>query len=228
MSAQKLSRKQLKQDSFLDSIARTVEFVQENYVKLALGIGVVVVVVIAVSMYFQGQQKAREQASFLLYQGESLMYRGAYEAARERLQECHDRFGGTLFGKRAGLDLGHTYLALGNPEQALATLDGLANHADQKAAMHRELQMLRATALVDLQRYDEAAAAYRQLREEDLDPNERYEVDMRLADCLRLSGQVQEGLNILEDLKAAIDRGDIPSASRDLDTRLQIFRALAM
>ena len=66
MSAQKLSRKQLKQDSFLDSIARTVEFVQENYVKLALGIGVVVVVVIAVSMYFQGQQKAREQASFLL------------------------------------------------------------------------------------------------------------------------------------------------------------------
>jgi len=228
LSAQKLTRKKLKQDSFLDWTARTVEFVQENYVKLAIGIGVVVVVVVAVSLYFQGQQRAHEQASFLLYQGESLMYRGAYEAARERLQECHDRYGGSLFGKRAGLDLGHTYLALGDPVQTLAILDGIADQVGQRGAMHRELQMIKGAALVDLQRFDEAAAVYRQLREEDLDPNERYEVAMRLADCLRLSGQVQEGLNVLEDLKAAVDRGDIPSESRDLDTRLQIFRALAM
>jgi pentatricopeptide repeat protein len=228
VSAQKLSRRQLKQDSFVDWTAKSVEFIQENYVRLAIGIGAVVVLAIAVSLYFQGQHKAREQASFLLYQGESLMYRGAYDAARERLQQCHERYGGTLFGKRAGLDLGHAYLALGDPAQALATLEGLEPQVAGRGEMHRELQLLKGAALVDLERYAEAEALYRQMQSEDLHPNERYEVGMRLADCLKLSGRVQEGLNVLEDLKASADRGDIPTESRDLDMRLQVFRALAL
>ena len=54
-----------------------------------------------------------------------------------------------------------------------------------------------------------------------------YEVGMRLADCLKLTGRLPEAVAVLEALKDAADRGEIPTQTRDLETRLHLFRALA-
>ena len=227
MPPHKITRKDLKQDSFVDSIGRGVEWLQENYLKLGLGILAIVVMIVGISLYNQGQTKSRHSSSYLLYQGQSLLSRGSYSPARQRLQECIDRFGGTVAGKHARLDLAHALIALGENEAALLTLEDGLRIVGKAEQLHHNLLVFKATTLANLERYAEASDIYRDLLDAGPGDGERLELTMRLADCLRSTGRVQESIEVLEALQKDIERGDINVPSRDLESRLLMYRALA-
>jgi len=223
----KLTRKELKKDSFVDWTGRSFEFLQEHYLKIGIAILAIVVVILGVGIYNKGQTQAKQSASYLLYQGQSLLNRGAYMPARERLQECIDRFGGTQAGKQARLDLGHAFMALGENEAALATImDGL-NTVSVNDPLHRELEKFQAAAFMNLSQYTEAIAIYRDLLVKDPSDQERYEMSMRLADCLKMEGRYQEGIELLEALQTDVENGMISVSYRELESRLHLFRALS-
>lgn len=227
MTARKMTRKNLKQDSFVDWTSRSVEFIQDHYLKLLIGVIGIIVVLVGVSYYSQGQVKSAQRASYLLFQGQSLLAQGAYGPAQERLQECSQDFGGTESGKRARLELGHVMIAQGDDLGALGLLEAGAAETSPEDALYRDYLRYQATALVNLKRHGEAERLYRQLLEGNPDGVEQVELELRLADCLRLDGRMHEALAVLERLQAAVHRGEITADTHDLETRLQLYRALA-
>jgi predicted negative regulator of RcsB-dependent stress response len=201
-------------------------FLQENYLKIALAVLAVIVVIVGYSIYQRGQANARETAGTLLFQGQSFLAKGANEPARQKLQECIDRFGGTTFGKQARLELAQVLLAKGENQVALVTVEEGLSLVDPATPLHQGLQLAQATALVNLERFPEAEAIYRQLLATNPGDYKRMEWTMRLADCLKLGGRPQEGLAVLENLQEAVDRGEVQVPTRELESRLQLFTAL--
>jgi len=154
--------------------------------------------------------------------------RGAYGAAVQPLQEVRDRFGDTPFARQASLDLAQAQAALGQNEAALATADEALRKASPGDPLHHALAMLRITLLGSLQRAEEAQAAGRELlARTDLSPHQRYEATLLVADTLRAAGRTAEGLELLVALQRDINAGRLAVPARDLESRIQLFRALA-
>ena len=72
MAAHKLTRKELRQDGFVNWIERALEYVQENLVKAAIVAAVVVIVIVGGSYIRSSRMQAHQKASALLYQGQLL------------------------------------------------------------------------------------------------------------------------------------------------------------
>jgi predicted negative regulator of RcsB-dependent stress response len=222
-----LTRKDLKQDSFVEWTARATDFIQQYYVHLGVTILVLAVVIIGVSMYQKSQVSARESASFLLYQGQSLLFRGDVEAARYPLQECIDRFTGTPAGKQARLDLAHAFLATGENDAALSILEEGLLEISADDPLHQHLLQSKAATLMNMQEYDQAAGLYASMLSGEPDERERVEWTLRLADCRKQQGRLNEAATILQELQAEIERGNISQPVRDLESRLQVLQALS-
>jgi tetratricopeptide (TPR) repeat protein len=225
--APKFTRKNLKHDSFVEHTGELAAFLQEHFMKIGIGILVVVVVLVGISFYNQGRVKSSNSAAYLLYQGQSLLARGAYGAAQERLLQCTDRFGGTEFGKRAYLDLAHSLIAMGDPQSALATIEEGLGKVPARGELHDALLLFRATALSDLGRPAEAEAIYRQLLAANPSDVVRVDLTYRLSDCLRDAGRTREAVTVLEELRDAHARGEVDLVQRELETRIFTMRALA-
>jgi len=225
--AHRLTRKDLKQDSFVEWAAKATEFVQQYYVHIGVAILVVAVVIIGSSLYRKSRVSAQESASFLLYQGQSLLFRGECESARYPLQECIDRFSGTPSGKQARLDLAHAFLATGDNDAALAILEEGLQSTDSQSPLYEDLQQAKAATLMNLKEYDQAATVYESLLASDPRQRDRIEWTLRLADCRRLQGQLAEAAEILIQLQTEIEKGNISQPVRDLESRLQVLQALA-
>jgi len=228
VTAQKITRKQLKQDGFLNWTERNLERLQEHYIKIGIVFLVVVVVLVGASYLRSSRAKAGIQASSLLYMGQSMLSGGSYEAARSRLQECVDRFGGNECGKLAHISLAEAQIALGENELALTTYDS----AEQVFGAERPEQIAimagRAGALSNLELHEEASAQIREiLARDDLYPVRRYELYLLLAESERLAGNPAAGLAAIEELKGMIDAGELDVMPRDLDVRLEYFRSLS-
>jgi len=227
VAAHKLTRKELRQDGFVNWIERALEYVQENLVKAAIVAAIVVIVIVGGSYIRNSRIQAHQKASALLYQGQSMLSIGSYEAARSRLQECVERFGGGEYGDLARLGLAEAQMGLGENELALQTLGEAMAALPADDALYTSLLMVQATAEANLGRHLEAAAAYEQALTGELLAVQRYDVTLRQADSLRHAGQVAEGLVLLENLQNAIDRGELDVPARDLATRIDLYRALA-
>lgn len=224
----KLSRKELKQDGFVDWTGRAYEYVQANYLKLAIGVVALVVVVLAVAFYLQGQERGRQRASELLFQGQALLAAGNYAAAVEPLQQAVDNHGGSELGKRAHLDLAHALLGAGQREQALQVArDGLERIDSADAELHQGMLMVEAAVLSSLERWEDAIVVYRGLLAQDLPAPLRIDASFRLAEALKLRGDVEGAVTVLEELESAVARGDVPGPVRELTDRLSVYRALA-
>lgn len=227
MTAHRLTRKELKQDSFVAWAAKATEFLQQYYVHIGVAVLVLAVVIIGTSLYRKSQVSAQESASFLLYQGQSLLFRGESESARYPLQECIDRFSGTPSGKQARLDLAHAFLATGDNDAALSVLEEGLQATDPQSPLYEDLRQAKAAALMNLEEYDQAASVFESLLATNPGERDRIEWTLRLADCRRLQGQLAEAAEILGQLQSEIESGNISQPVRDLESRLQVLQALA-
>jgi predicted negative regulator of RcsB-dependent stress response len=226
VAAPKFTRKDLKQDSFVERTAQAYDFLQRHYLKLAIGVLAIVVVAFGWSFYAKGQARAAERASYLLYQGQSLLYRGAYAEAVSRLRECIDSYAGTDSALRAHLDLGHALLAQGDQMAALDALqDGIAKTSAEDP-LYFDFRLAEASALVDNGQHTGAEVVYRNLLASDPADHQRVELSLRLADCLKLDDRLPEAVAVLEQLQQSVETGQITAPGQDIESRLQLYRAL--
>jgi predicted negative regulator of RcsB-dependent stress response len=224
----KLTRKELKHDSFMEGTARATDFLQVNYARVGIGLLVVVAIVFGVRFMQQGQARSAQKASYLLYRGESLLQRGAFAEAKQPLQELRDSFGGSKFAAQGSFDLAQAQAALGENDTALATIDKALSDSGGDAGLKTALRMLKGSVLGSLKRFPEAQTTVRDLLQTPgLGARERYDGTLLLADLLRLDGKPGAAADLLTTLQKEIDSGTLDIEARDLENRIQLLKALA-
>ena len=227
MAAHKLTKKDLKQDSFVDLAEKSLEFLQANATAVGIALLVLVVLLVGGSYVRKGQQAARAEASFMLYQGQMLVGQGDYALALAPLQECVEKHGGTEFGKYARLALVQARAGTGEYASAIVMIDEYLGEVDSKHPVHADLQVLRAYLLADTGQFAEAAGALAALTTTDLADDVYYERSIRRAEWLNSAGENGRALALLEELESAAAAGELKVFSQDLETRLEVARVRA-
>lgn len=226
MAAQKFTKKGLKQDSFVDSTEKVLEFLQQNATAVGIAFLVVIVLLVGGSYVRKGRAAARAEASYMFYQGQIMVGQGDYALAITPLEDCIAEHGDTEFGKYARLALVQAQLGLGQTDEALALIDTYLGEISGKVPIHKDLLLLQAGALADAGRYAEAADVMGGLITDDLPDAVYYDRTVRRAEWLGDAGQRGAALALLEELEASADAGEIDVLKQDLDYRLGVARAL--
>jgi predicted negative regulator of RcsB-dependent stress response len=226
VAAQKFTKQELKQDSFLSTTERVLEYGQKNATTIGIVLVAIVVLLVGGSYVKSSRESAQREASAMLYQGQMLLAEGQATAAMGPLQDVIDEHGGTQFGTVARVSLVQALLQMGDPEGALARI---AQYRDEVSADHpaaAELAVLEANALADAGRFGEAADALGATISDDLIDSVRYHRQTTRSDWLIAAGRVDAAIAILEDLDVAIKSGTMMSFGNDLENRLGVARAL--
>lgn len=173
-------------DAFVSAIKRTITWTRENQ-RLVTILAAVVLVVAAGAVWYISQQRSLEAtAATRLSQVQQSVASGNTELAIRDLQSFVNTFGSTGPGDQARLILADLLIGQERGEEALAALGSLPDRLDDPFGL--AAARLEASALEDMGRHDEAAAAYERLAE-----NARFTYQRRqaLADAARV--QMQHG-----------------------------------
>ena len=226
MAAHKLTKKDLKHDSFVDTAEKSLEFLQKNATTIGVALLVVVVVLVGSSYLKTSRANARVEASYMLYQGQIRVSEGDFAGANALLQECIDKHGNSEFGRNARVSQIAALIGLGETETALSKIDEhlAAIPGDHPSA--RDLQLIRANVLADAGQPEEAALALEPFIDGDLPDAVYIERRLQRADWLAAAGQHSESLAILEDLDRQAKAGEIEVFGNDIENRLATAQAL--
>jgi len=226
VAAHKFTKKNMKQDSFLSSTEKALEFLQRNATVVGIGLLALVVVLVGGSYWQQSQEASRVEASYMLFQGQTFIDQGDFEGAVVPLRDCVEEHGGTDFGRYARVALVHALLGAGEVDQALAAADRYAYEIPADHPAVTELALIRATALADAGRPAEAAAAMESLISADLPDNTYIQRSLRRVQWLREAGDRAAAVAVLEELRDAAAAGEITPIGTELERELERTRAL--
>ncbi|MEZ4389399.1 MAG: tetratricopeptide repeat protein [Candidatus Krumholzibacteriia bacterium] len=226
MSAHKFTKKELKQDSFVSSTEKVLEFGQRNATMIGVALLVAVVALVGGSYLKNTRAAAAREASAQLYQGQVLLAQGEYSAAMGPLQDCVDDHGGSEFGRYARVALVQAMLALGDTEGALARIQQYVGELPATDPAAADLKLMNAYALADAGRPGEAADAIAATITADLSDAILYDRTVQQADWLIDAGRAGDAINVLEGLDRRARAGEITVATSDLENRLAVAKAL--
>ncbi len=226
MAAHKFTKKDLKQDSFISSTEKALEFLQRNATAVGIGLLALVVLLVGGSYWQQSQEASRIEASYMLFQGQTFIDQGDFEGAVIPLRDCVEKHGGSEFGRYARVALVHALLGAGEVDEALAAADRYAAEIPADHPASTELALIRATALADAGRPAEAAAAMEALISADLPDNTYIQRSLRRVQWLREAGDHAAAVAVLQELRDAAAAGQITPIGTELERELERTRAL--
>jgi predicted negative regulator of RcsB-dependent stress response len=226
VAAQKFTRKELKQDPFVEKTQKSLEFIQQNATAVGAVLLVLVVVLVGASYVRKGQDSANIEASFLLYHGQTLLSQGAHELAMAPLQECIDKRGKTEYAKYARVSLVQAMLAAGQTDDALLRAELYRAELNPRHPARADLDKLYVHALADAGRYETAAATLGEMPSGGLTDIMIYDRYLQRSRWLQAAGDHAGAYQILNELRQAIISGELKLPASDIDQRLEVARAL--
>jgi hypothetical protein len=175
-------RTELDEDVFVARILEAGNWLKSN--QQIVTIGVVVVVIAAASLlYYRNYRRSMvEQASNQLEQIHNQAAMGDTRGAKDALILYLDRFGGTPYAGEARMLLGEIYLTEGEPEQALATLEPMAQ--SPRDPLELQAAALLGAAYEQDGRWADAEATYLRIAE-------RSNLDFQIRDALAAAARVR-------------------------------------
>lgn len=227
MPAHKFTKKDLKQDSFVTTTEKVLEFGQRNATVIGAVFLVIVVALVGGSYWKSSRTAAAQEASAMLYQGQVFATQGEYAAAMSTLQECIDKHGGSEFGYYARVSLVQAMLSMGDVTGALAQAQQFAGDIPSNHPAASELGILETYAMADAGQPGAAADAMATYIQDDLADAVFYDRSVQQADWLEAAGRHAEAVAVLERLDDQVKRGELKGiSSGDLEKRLAVSKAL--
>lgn len=127
----KITRREMKEDSFVTFMLQAKDFMLERWVYFAGGLALVVVVVVAFSIIQAENQKNEKAAAQLFSQAMNSYYNRQYQTAIIDLQSVVDNYGSTDIAGKALFNLGNAYFAAKNYPEAIETFENyLRSHQE--------------------------------------------------------------------------------------------------
>lgn len=155
-----MSKDELREDPILERIQSLVGFGERNVRWLIAAAVVVAIAIIAVIALQKGQARSGREAAQALSEAQASYFSSNYAMAESQLRELLDDYGGSSVAGAAQLFLGHAQRDQARPSDALEAyaraVDKLGGDPELQSAAYRG----RATALLDLGRFDEASRAF--------------------------------------------------------------------
>ncbi|NNM32238.1 MAG: tetratricopeptide repeat protein [Gemmatimonadetes bacterium] len=219
----RMTKEELRHDSFVEGTARVTHYVQQNFMTVLLGLAVVAALVVGGVFMKQSRERSRAQASQLMHQATSLYGSGAYSDGLLKLDDLVSRYGGTPEGKAAVYFAGASHLALGENDAAIERFrEYLANEPEGTYVNSARAGL--GLALEGRGDLADAAQAFRELRES-LEPEESFYAQAAFGEAraLRGLGQLDAAIQVLEPLTAAQDF----SIRQDAEAKIAVLKAMA-
>jgi predicted negative regulator of RcsB-dependent stress response len=179
---QQQHRPELDEDEFLARILEIGNWFKSHQQAVTIGI-VVLVVAVASALYYRSYRGSLiDQASTQLEEIHSKAAMGDTQGAKNDLILYLDRFGSTAYAGEARMLLGEIYLSEGEAEQALATLEPMAE--SPRDPLELQAASLLGAAYEQDGRWADAEATY--LRVAD-----RSELDFQVRDALAAAARIR-------------------------------------
>ncbi len=185
-------RTELDDDVFVARILEVGSWFKKNQQAVTIGIVVLVIAVASLLYYRNYKQSLIDQASSQLEAIHSQAAMGDIKGAKDALILYIDRFGSTPYGGEARMLLGELYLTEGGSEQALATLEPMAE--SPRAPLEFQAASLLGVAYEQEGRWADAEATY-----------------LRIADRSELNFQIRDALAAAARIRAA--QGNVAGAA---------------
>lgn len=115
----KITRDEIKKDSFIESVFQLRAFIKENMqllTRIGGGIGLLIAVMVFLSQSFQNN---REEAQYLLTKATLYLDNGDMQNAKIQLQELVDEYGSTEAGRAGGFYLAQMYFSSNDYDSSL-------------------------------------------------------------------------------------------------------------
>jgi hypothetical protein len=177
-------RTELDDDVFVARVLEVGNWFKKNQQAVTIGIVVLVIALASLLYYRNYKQSLVDQASSQLEAIHTQAAMGDTEGARDALILYMDRFGSTPYGGEARMLLGELYLTEGGSEQALATLEPIAE--SPRDPLELQAAALLGAAYEQEGRWADAEATY-----------------LRIADRSPLDFQVRDALAAAARIRAA-------------------------
>jgi predicted Zn-dependent protease len=219
--AARISKRQLKEDTFIATTLKTWEYVREHERRFFIGLVVIVCAVAVGAWATYAKKQSREKASSQFADALSSFRMGDFKTAEELFALVAKEYGGTEEGIYASYFLGKCNLESGKYLDAIQAFERYLAKSGGHPFFHDAAMEGKAVALENEHRYAEAGDAYVDLAK-NIRTNHFMENDYlkRAAEDYRLGNQTQKAIEILSALLAKATGTE----RRDIEIELAILR----
>ena len=221
MSAARISKRQLKEDTFIATTLKAWEYVRDNEKSFFIGLVVLVCIVAAALVGAHARKESALKASNQFADALTSFRTGDYKTAQEMFALISREHGSRREGVYASYFVGKCALETGKNIDATEAFDRYLSKSGKFPFFHDAAMEGKAVALENERRYEQAGDAYLELVKS-IDTNSFMETTYlkRAAENFRLANQPQKSIGVLEQLLAktkGVER-------RDIETELEILR----
>jgi tetratricopeptide (TPR) repeat protein len=223
--ARRISRKEIKEDEFIEKTLDVGVWIEKNWKAVATGIGAVLLLVVAIALWQWWSVRRAEEVRDLLGEGISL-YRTPqsggsgpagpdYAKALATFEKAVRAAGDSLPGETARFYHAATLVQLGRGSEAVPALEKLAEEATTREIVDSARAVL-AEAYGSSGQLDKAVATYRKLVDV---AGSTYPADLALLNIGRLlqkQGKIQDARQTWQDLLAKYPQGGSAQEAKQL------------
>jgi tetratricopeptide (TPR) repeat protein len=221
VTAARISKKQLKEDTFIATTLKAWEYIRENEKRFFIGLIVIVCAVAVAGWAAYAKKQNRGKASSQFADALSSFRTGDFKTADELFTLVAKEYGGTEEGVYASFFRGKCNLETGKYLDAIQAFDRYIARSGSHPFFHDAAIEGRAVALENEHRYVEAADAYADLAR-NIKTNRFMETVYlkRAAENYRLGDQTEKAIEVLSALLGKTTGTE----RRDIEIELAILR----
>jgi tetratricopeptide (TPR) repeat protein len=221
LSAARISKKQMKEDTFISATIRAWEYVRAHEKQFFIGLVAIVCAAAVVGWATYAKKQTRTRASSQFADALASYRTGDFKTAQELFGRIAKDYGSVQEGLFSDYFVGKCALESGNYLDAIKAFDGYLEHSGQNPLFHDAAMEGKAVALENEHRYEDAANTYLELAK-----NIKTNIFMeptylhRAVENFRSSNQTQRAIEVLGML---LDKTK-GTERRDVEIELQILR----
>jgi tetratricopeptide (TPR) repeat protein len=218
--AARISKRQLKEDTFVETTLRAWEYVREREKSFFIALIGVLCVAIAIVWTGHARQQARVRASSQFADALASFRTGDFQTATDLFGSLSKEYGGEE-GAYADYFLGSSALEAGKYLDAIASFDRYLAKSGKFPFFHDAAMEGKAVALENEHRYEEAGSTYLDLAR-NLKTNSFMETSYlkRAAEDFRLANKTEKALEVLGTLL----QKSTGTERRDVEVEMEILR----
>jgi TolA-binding protein len=214
----RLTKKEIKQDTFIDLLARVTDLTERYAREIAIGIGVIILIVVSAISYARYKDQKNERAVSALAEARiALSDTTASGKGRvsELLRKVMDNFGGTASGKEAIILLANIAYDAQRYDEARSLYERYVDKDGENDLLMYAARMGIAACLEQQGKYTEAAEAYRHVAEKGGKAFYAPTALIHAARCFQLVGKRDDAAQILQRIMKDYPGSQAASQAKD-------------